>query len=126
MLHIAWNCGVRGKIWRLLKNMSTNLVASVKTRFGLTRLIERENGGRQGSRLTGKLFAKQMDTLSEKFISGEIDGAVTISEDLSIGCLEWVDDVLTMTQSVQKAQKILNEVDDFAKANKIQGVPSQL
>ena len=120
MLHIAWNCGVRGKIWRLLKNMSTNLVASVKTRFGLTRLIQRENGGRQGSRLTGKLFAKQMDTLSEKFISGEIDGAVTISEDLSIGCLEWVDDVLTMTQSIEKAQKILNEVDDFAKANKIQ------
>ena len=84
MLHIAWNSGVRGKMWRILKNMSTNLTASIKTRFGLTRSISRENGGRQGSRLTGKLFAKQMDTLSEKFINEEFEGAVKINDDLSI------------------------------------------
>ena len=119
MLHIAWNAGVRGKMWRILKNMSTNLTASIKTRFGLTRQIVRENGGRQGSRLTGKLFAKQMDTLSEKFLSNEIEGAVEIDEDFLIGCLEWVDDVLTMTQDFERAKEILTKVDDFAKANKL-------
>ena len=119
MLHIAWNAGVRGKMWRILKNMSTNLTATIKTRFGPTRQIIRENGGRQGSRLTGKLFAKQMDTLSEKFLNNEIEGAVEIDEDFLIGCLEWVDDVLTMTQDIERAKTILTKVDEFAKANKL-------
>ena len=56
MLHIAWKSGVRGKLWRLLKKMSTDLEASIKTRYGPTRLITRENGGRQGSRLTNGHF----------------------------------------------------------------------
>ncbi len=45
MLYIIWQAGVRGKIWRLLKNMSTNLTAVVKTRYGVSRPIKRENGG---------------------------------------------------------------------------------
>ena len=61
-----------------------------------------------------------MDILSEKFISGEIDGVVKINDELSIGCLEWVDDVLTMTETAENAQNILNKVDDFVKANKMQ------
>ena len=79
MLYIIWQAGVRGKIWRLLKNMSTNLTAVVKTRYGLSRAIKRENGGRQGSRLTGRLFAKQMDTLCEQFINATttVSSAIT-------------------------------------------------
>ena len=36
-----------------------------------------------------------------------------------IGCLEWVDDVLTMTQDIERARAILIKVNDFAKANKL-------
>ena len=61
-----------------------------------------------------------MDTLSERFLNNEIEGAVKISDDSMIGCLEWVDDVLTMTQDVDKAKETLTRVDDFAKANKLQ------
>ena len=89
MLHIAWVAGVRGKIWRILKNMSINLTAKIKTRYGFTRQISRETGGRQGSRLTGKLFSKQMDTLSEQFANGSIKESVQINENFKIGCLEW-------------------------------------
>ena len=97
-------------MWRILKNMSTNLTATIKTRFGPTRQIVRENGGRQGSRLTGRLFAKQMDTLSEKFLNNEIEGAVRIDEDFLMECLEWVDDVLSMTQGIERAKTILTSL----------------
>ena len=68
MLHVVWNSGIRGKLWRILQKMSTNLTAVVKTRFGTSRPIARENGGKQGSRATGRCFSKQMDILSEDFI----------------------------------------------------------
>ena len=63
MLHVIWNSGIRGKVWRILKEISTNLTAVVKTRHGISRVISRENGGKQGSRVTGRSFSKQMDTL---------------------------------------------------------------
>ena len=120
MLYIAWQAGVRGKIWRLLRSMSNDLTATVKTRYGPTRLIKRENGGRQGSRLTGKLFAKQMDTLGEMFENGEIEQAVSINDGFKIGCLEWVDDVMTCTNGVTNQHKILSKVNEFAEINKLE------
>ena len=120
MLYIAWQSGVRGKLWRLLKNMSTNLTAVVKTRYGPTRVIERENGGRQGSRLTGKLFSKQMDTLAEQFENEDSDLAFALSDELKIGCLEWVDDVVTCTSGIINQKKVLSKVNEFAEINKLE------
>ena len=103
--------------------MSYNLEASVKTRYGVTRNIKRENGGRQGSRLTSRLFSRQMDMLSEKFVTGEICrslGTIENRDDPDIGCLEWVDDALTLTIGVENTKNVLNKVDEFAKENKLE------
>ena len=56
MLHVIWKSGVKGKMWRILRNLSTNLTAVVKTRYGSSRPIVRYNGGKQGSRVTEKIF----------------------------------------------------------------------
>ena len=49
----------------------------------MTREIEMEIGGKQGSRLTGRMFAKLMDTLAE-----ELDGeGFTVNELLTIAVL---------------------------------------
>ena len=48
MLSIMWDKGFRGKAWRILKNLSKDLTATIKTRFGLTREIAMEIGGKQG------------------------------------------------------------------------------
>ena len=61
-----------------------------------------------------------MDTLSEQFVSGSIQECVHINADFRIGCLEWVDDALTCTSGKKNQQNILNKVDDFAKANKLE------
>ena len=119
MLYVMWENGVRGKLWRILRNMSTNLTAKIKTRHGLSREIVRENGGRQGSRLTGRLFAKQMDVLSENFIEND-ELNVPIADDFSIGCAEYVDDVMTCTLGKANQNKVLTRVDEFAKINKLE------
>ena len=50
-------------------------------------------GGRQGSKVTGRMFAKMMDLLAEEIIaSGE---GFTLTEDLIIGILLWIDDVIS-------------------------------
>ena len=51
MMTIMWEKGLRGKSWRILNNLNKNLRAVMKTKFGLTREIEMEIGGKQGSRL---------------------------------------------------------------------------
>ena len=99
MLHIMWQAGVRGKMWRILKGLSTNLTATVKTRFGPSPQIVRFTGGKQGSKATGRSFAKQMDTLSDDFIHQHKDKCIAINQNFHIGCLEWVDDVLSATYS---------------------------
>ena len=119
MLHIMWKSGVKGKIWRILKELSTNLTAEVKSRFGTSREITRYNGGKQGSRLMGRQFSKQMDTLSEDFIDKNKE-SVKICDNFSIGCLAWVDDILSCTIGIQNQNAVLDIVDDFACKNKLE------
>ena len=71
MLAIMWQKGLKGKTWRLLKDLTSNLKASVRTRHGNTREIDMEVGGRQGSKLTGRMFSKLMDLLAEQVIHSE-------------------------------------------------------
>ena len=119
MLHVMWEKGVRGKIRRLLNSMSRNLTAQIKTRYGYYRTIRKENGGRQGSRLAGRLFAKQMDVLSETFLQNN-NLNFPISENFSIGCLEFVDDVRTCTLGKKKQKDALLRVDEFAQMSKLE------
>ena len=116
MLNIVWDRGLKGKVWRILKNMSKNLKASIKTKHGKTREIEMEIGGRQGSRLTGRLFSKMMDVLAEELL----DEGFHMTDIFRIAILLWVDDVVTFTESEEEQVRILETVNQFALKHKIQ------
>ena len=118
MLAIMWEKGLRGKVWRILKNFCNDLHASVKTRFGNTRDFKMEIGGRQGSRITGRLFSKLMDILSEELTP--TDMGYRLSNDLLIVVLLWVDDVLTCAVGEDEQENILKRVDEFAKKHRLQ------
>jgi hypothetical protein len=66
MLSIIWKKGVKGKVWRLVRELNENLTARVKTKHGLTRKINREMGGKQGGRLMPTIFAKMTDMVEEE------------------------------------------------------------
>ena len=66
-----WEKGLRGKAWRILKELNTYLKREIKTSYGITREVDMEIGGRQGSRVTGRMFAKLMDLLAEEVIESK-------------------------------------------------------
>ena len=83
----------------------------------MTRTFDMEIGGRQGSSLTGRLFSKLMDTLSEEL--NETGMGFNLSMDLVIAVLLWVDDVLTFAVGEEEQQIILKKIDEFATRHKI-------
>ena len=117
MLTIMWDRGLRGKSWRILKNLNMNLSAVMKTKFGPTRQIAMEIGGKQGSRLTGRMFAKLMDTLAEELLP--TNEGFKLSDQLTIAILLWVDDVVSCVDGMQNQENILKRIHDFALRHKI-------
>ena len=77
-----------------------------------------EIGGRQGSRITGRLFSKLMDTLSEEL--QPIGMGYQLANELLIVVLLWVDDVLTCAVGDDEQEQILKRIDDFAKRHRLQ------
>ena len=77
-----------------------------------------EIGGRQGSRITGRLFSKLMDTLSEELQPTGM--GYELANELLIVVLLWVDDVLTCAVGDDEQEQILKRIDDFAKRHRLQ------
>ena len=117
MLNIIWEKGLKGKTWRILKNLNEGLKANIKTRYGPTRTVDMNIGGKQGSRLTGRMFSKLMDTLAEDIEpTGE---GFKLNDTLTIACLLWVDDVVTCVEGKKNQEKMLDRVSDFAIKHKL-------
>ena len=117
LLVTMWEKGLRGTTWRILQALNTDLSAQVKTKFGHTREITMEIGGKQGSRLTGRMFAKLMDLLAEELIEAK-DG-FRITEEFIIAVLLWVDDVISCAEGIEEQEKMLEKVNQFALKHKI-------
>ena len=117
MLNIMWQKGLRGKAWRILKNLNEGLKANIKTRFGPTRTIEMAIGGKQGSRLTGRMFSKLMDTLAEEIEpTGE---GFQLDHSLTIAYLLWFDDVISCVEGNDNQVKMLDQIAEFAIRHKL-------
>ena len=82
-----------------------------------------EIGGRQGSSLTGRMFSKLMDMISEELQeSGE---GIPLTNDFLLAVLLWVDDVVTFAEGVEHQQMILKRIDEFAIKHKLKWGPSK-
>ena len=123
MLYIAWRDGVRGKLWRLTREINTELTATIKTKHGNTRTIKRESGGKQGGKIIVTLFSRLMDELSHEMHENKEVG-VTINEK-EINDLLYVDDALTIAEGQQQQEKTLNCINEFAVKHKIKWGPSK-
>ena len=117
MLVTMWEHGMKGKLWRLMKSINTNLTANIRTRNGFTRKINRIAGGKQGGKNFGFLFAKMMDVMAEDAENDEQLGIMV--ENLSMALLEWVDDVVTFAIGEDQQNYTLGKVDEFAIKHKL-------
>ena len=117
MLKCLWDEGIRGKVWRLTKKMNENLSARAKTKYGLTRSIKRQMGGKQGGKTMTTMFSKLMDVLAEDLLNNE-KTSITIGM-TRIPALLWVDDVMTVALGKEQQIETLDEVNEFAKKHKL-------
>ena len=118
MLLVVNEQGFKGKIWRLTKSLNKGLTAKVKTKVGLTHVIKRNTGGKQGGKVIVFLFSKMMDTLSED-LSKDTHLGFTIN-DFTISCLEYVDDVTTFSIGYLQQELTLNSLAGFAKERRLE------
>ena len=112
-----WDHGVKGKLWRLLKLLNTNLTCQVKTKHGLTDEIKRLVGGKQGGKNFGFMFAKLMDILQEES-QDKLDIGVHFDL-LKLAFLIWVDDVLSFAEGESQQKLTLQTVNEFAIKHKL-------
>ena len=117
MLVELWDHGLKGKLWRLLKKLNTNLTCQVKTKHGLTDIIHRKVGGKQGGKNFGFMFAKLMDLLQEDAQENEEIGVDF--ELLKLAFLIWVDDVLSFAEGREQQLLTLQMVNEFAVKHKL-------
>ena len=118
MLGVMWDAGLKGKVWRILKELCSGLTASIKTRHGTTREIQMEIGGKQGSKVTGRMFSKLMDILSEEIIERKM--GFEMANQFIIGALMWVDDVVSCVDGIDNQTEMLQIINNFAKNHKLQ------
>ena len=118
MFDAVWKSGVRGKIWRLGKKFQERLTAEVKTRFGNSRSILRECGGKQGGHLMATIFGLLMDSLADSLLK-TTDFGVWIRE-VYIPALLFVDDVMSISEGKDNQKKMLDKIADFAVQHKME------
>ena len=123
MLYVAWQSGLKGKLWRLTKLLNTNLTARVNTRHGKSDKFEREIGGKQGGKIMTFLFAKLMDTLVED-MRDRPDLGIDING-VEVDVLEWVDDVISFAESHSQQIETLNFINEFAKKHRLEWGPDK-
>ena len=106
-----WSKGIRGKIWRIIRNLNNNLTSKIKTRFGYTRNIKIEESLRQGGVLSGTEFASLIDCAEDELKAA---GLGVQYGDTLLSSLLLMDDIILLAESPQQLQSMLDTMDKFA------------
>jgi hypothetical protein len=106
-----WEKGIRGKVWRLIRQMNTDVITEIATRFGVTDPVHVQEGIRQGGVTSGLIFASLIDKaqswLEDAGLGVEYAGS-------RVCCILLMDDIILIGASPQMLQKMLNEMDKLA------------
>ena len=123
MCYSMYQCGITGKLWRLMKSINEELKAKINTKAGLTREISRDMGGKQGGKLMVTMFAKMMDNMAEDMIEDEELG-IKLGEE-TISSLLYVDDATTFAEGYEQQEETLKTAAEFAIKHKLEWGPSK-
>ena len=118
MLYILHKNGFSGKIWRLTRSLNVGLTARAKTKTGLTRVIERNTGGKQGGKLMVPMYAKTMDTAAEE-LEEAADIGIKIGNQ-NIPALIFMDDLGSMAEGYEQQERTLQAIHEFGVRHKVE------
>ena len=106
IMYVLQKRGIKTKLWKIIKDLNTNLTTSINTKHGKTRKIKITDSIRQGGVLSVTLYALMMDetnkALKQTNLGIEIPGSGT-----KIPCLLWMDDVVLLEETEKRIQRAL-------------------
>ena len=116
LLSVAWNIGIRGKVWNIIDSLYNNVLCNV--RFGdiITDSFEIEEGLKQGCVLSPILFCIYINEFAKMLSSQNV--GVNICN-VNISCLFWADDVVLIAENEKDLNHMLNIAAEFSKKWKL-------
>ena len=98
ILYVMQKEGTDLPTWKLVKELNSNLKATLKTKHGNTREIQIKDSIRQGGVLSVIQYALLMDEINKEIIKENIGPKLSCTNE-PIGCLLWMDDVALISNN---------------------------
>ena len=106
IMYVLQKRGIKTKLWKIIKELNSNLTTSIKTKHGKTRKINITDSIRQGGVLSVTLYALMMDETNKALKQTDL-GIKIPGNDTKIPCLLWMDDVVLLEETQEKTQNAL-------------------
>ena len=111
--------GLTGTNWKIVKELSSNITAIIRTKHGLTRSINLKDSIRQGGMLPVIEYANLIDDIAKE-LEYKHEGYQEIWVYTTLGCLLWMDDVVLIHHDKEELQEMLDTTNDIGKSFHIQ------
>ena len=112
LLSIAWNIGIRGKIWNIIDSLYNNVLCNVKFGDIVTDFFEIDEGVKQGCVLSPILFCVYINELAKMLTSHNVGVSIC---NVNISCLFWADDVVLIAENEDDLNRMLDIAADFSR-----------
>ena len=123
ILYVLHKQGIQNRLWKIVKDLNSNLKTTIQTKYGPTRQIHIKDSIRQGGVLSVTLYALMMDEIA-KDLKETVLGIKIPGSDQKIPCLLWMDDVVLAETKTDKSQDLLNNTNHTSKKYHIEfGMP---
>jgi Reverse transcriptase (RNA-dependent DNA polymerase) len=106
-----WQLGIRGKAWRIIKNMYDNTRSCVSIDGKLGEFFDMNNGVAQGDTLSPTLFSLFINDILKEIEAAHVGVEV---KDKSVGALMFADDFVGMCDSGDELQSMINMIYTYA------------
>jgi hypothetical protein len=113
---VAWNIGIRGKVWTILDELYKNVECNVKFGDVETDFFSIDEGLKQGCVLSPILFCMYINELTKMLRDNNVGSCIF---DVRISCLFWADDVVLIADNENDLQNMLNIASDFSRKWKL-------
>ena len=122
LLSRAYESGIKGKTWRIIKSWYTDPQCVVKLNGKFSESYTMERGVLQGSVLSPTLFLLVMNPLLKKLEENQLGPRVS---GLYAGCFAHADDIRTLSTSRDTLDKQITAVEEFVSSNALSLNPSK-
>ena len=105
--------GTELPMWKIVKELNSNLRARLNTKYGQTREINITHSTRQGGVVSVIQYALMIDEVNKEMIKKKVGQKLQNTEEY-IGCFLWMDDMALIAENHNDLETMLNVTYDVA------------